>query len=50
MCAALGTKGTVVQGSHTWIIGNPEAFGELITNDERIAALIKRPQETNHAL
>jgi pimeloyl-ACP methyl ester carboxylesterase len=45
MCAALGTKGTVVQGSHTWIIGNPEAFGELITNDQRIAALVKRPQE-----
>ena len=45
MCAALGTQGTVVKGSHTWILGEPDAFGELITNDPRIAALVKRPLE-----
>ncbi len=42
MCVALGTTGTVVAGSHSWIIADPDAFGELITNDERIAALVRQ--------
>ncbi len=40
MCVALGTAGKVVEGSHSWIIADPDAFGELITNDERIVALV----------
>jgi pimeloyl-ACP methyl ester carboxylesterase len=40
MCVALDVEGTIVEGSHSWIIGDPDAFGELMTNDRRIAAMI----------
>lgn len=39
MCAALGTTGTVVEGSHSWLLAHPTTFGELITNDLDVAAL-----------
>ena len=41
MCVALDTKGTVVEGSHSWIIADPDAFGEVITTDKRIAAMVR---------
>jgi pimeloyl-ACP methyl ester carboxylesterase len=40
MCVALGVAGTVVEGSHSWIIGDPDVFGELMTNDPRITSMI----------
>jgi pimeloyl-ACP methyl ester carboxylesterase len=45
MCAALGTQGAVIDGSHSWLIGDPEAFGEVITNDPRIANMLKQPTD-----
>jgi pimeloyl-ACP methyl ester carboxylesterase len=37
LCVASGVQGTVVEGSHSWLIANPEHFGEVITNDVKIA-------------
>jgi hypothetical protein len=30
-------QGTVVEGSHSWLLADPEQFGEVITNDVRVA-------------
>lgn len=39
MCAALGHAQVVtVDGSHSWLIADPETFGEVITNVVHIAA------------
>jgi hypothetical protein len=30
-------QGTVVDGSHSWLLADPDLFGEVITNDMSIA-------------
>jgi pimeloyl-ACP methyl ester carboxylesterase len=47
MCVALGVEGTVVEGSHSWIIGDPDVFGELMTNDMRITSMIRGNDRKN---
>ncbi len=37
MCVASGVEGTVVEGSHSWLLADPQHFGEVITNDVRVA-------------
>lgn len=37
LCVASGVEGTVVDGSHSWLLADPEGFGEVITNDVRVA-------------
>jgi pimeloyl-ACP methyl ester carboxylesterase len=37
LCVASGVKGTVVDGSHSWLLADPEQFGEVITNDVKVA-------------
>lgn len=37
LCVASGVQGTVVDGSHSWLLADPEHFGEIITNDMRVA-------------
>lgn len=37
LCVASGVEGTVVEGSHSWLLADPEHFGEVITNDLRVA-------------
>jgi pimeloyl-ACP methyl ester carboxylesterase len=37
MCVASGATGTVVDGSHSWLLADPEGFVEVITNDVRVA-------------
>ena len=37
LCVASGVEGTVVEGSHSWLLADPEQFGEIITNDVKIA-------------
>ncbi len=37
MCVASGAEGTVVDGSHSWLLADPEGFAEVITNDVRVA-------------
>jgi hypothetical protein len=45
LCAAVGAEGTVVDGSHSWLLANPAAFGEVITNDLRIARLAREQEQ-----
>ena len=37
LCVASGVQGTVVEGSHSWLLADPQQFGEVITNDVRVA-------------
>lgn len=37
ICIASGVEGTVVDGSHSWLLAEPERFGEVITNDLHVA-------------
>ncbi len=37
LCIASGVEGTVVEGSHSWLLADPKQFGEVITNDVRVA-------------
>jgi pimeloyl-ACP methyl ester carboxylesterase len=37
LCVASGVQGTVVEGSHSWLLAEPKRFGEVITNDLRVA-------------
>jgi pimeloyl-ACP methyl ester carboxylesterase len=37
LCIASGVEGTVVEGSNSWLLADPEKFGEIITNDVRVA-------------
>lgn len=37
LCVASGAEGRVVEGSHSWLLADPAQFGEVITNDVRIA-------------
>ncbi len=41
MCVAAGVEGTVVEGSHSWLLADPVQFGEVITNDMRIAKMAR---------
>jgi pimeloyl-ACP methyl ester carboxylesterase len=37
LCVASGVTGTVVDGSHSWLLADPQRFGEVITNDVKVA-------------
>lgn len=41
LCLALGTDGEVVDGSHSWLLADPDAFGEVITNHLEVAELAR---------
>jgi pimeloyl-ACP methyl ester carboxylesterase len=36
-CVASGVQGTVVDGTHSWLLADPDHFGEVITNDVHVA-------------
>jgi pimeloyl-ACP methyl ester carboxylesterase len=39
LCAAVGQEGTVVDGSHSWLLASPEHFADIITNSIEVARL-----------
>jgi hypothetical protein len=42
MCAALGSEGEVIEGSHSWLLADPDQFGEVMTNHVEVAKLARR--------
>jgi pimeloyl-ACP methyl ester carboxylesterase len=41
MCVAVGAQGRVIDGAHSWLLADPDAFGEVITNDLNVAKLAR---------
>ena len=41
LCGALGAVGHVVDGSHSWILADPDGLVSVITNDLRVAKLAR---------
>ena len=41
LCAAIGRAGEVVAGNHSWLLADPDAFGEVMTNVLSVAELAK---------
>ena len=39
LCAAIGSEGEVVSGNHSWLLADPDAFGEVMTNVVSVARL-----------
>lgn len=39
MCASLDSAGEVVGGNHSWLLSDPDAFGEVITNVLKVKEL-----------
>jgi hypothetical protein len=42
LCAAIGSEGEVVSGRHSWLLADPDAFGEVMTNVVSVAKLARR--------
>src|SRR5438034_1400744 len=41
LCAAIGSEGEVVSGNHSWLLADPDAFGEVMTNVVAVAKLAR---------
>lgn len=41
LCRAVGAEGEVVDGTHSWLLADPAAFGEVITNAVEVARLAR---------
>lgn len=39
LCVAAGVEGVELEGSHSWLLADPDQLGEVITNDLRVARL-----------
>ncbi len=42
MCQAIGSEGEVVEGRHSWLVADPDAFGSVLTNSIGVAKLADR--------
>lgn len=49
MCVASGVEGTVVDGSHSWLLADPDHFGEVMTNDLRVARVARELERQRSA-
>jgi len=47
LCRRLGTEGSTVHGSHSWLLADPDTFAEVLTNAVSVAELA-RSMETDH--
>ena len=45
LCAAIGSEGEVVSGNHSWLLADPDAFGEVITNHVEVAKLARQLED-----
>jgi pimeloyl-ACP methyl ester carboxylesterase len=49
MCTAVGAPGTVVDGSHSWLLADPGHFVEVITNDLQVAQRARQMEAARSA-
>lgn len=41
LCRAVGTDGEVLSGNHSWLLADPDAFGEVMTNSVEVAKVAR---------
>jgi len=41
LCRAIGSEGEVVEGRHSWLLADPDAFGAILTNSIAVAKLAR---------
>lgn len=46
LCVALGQEGEVVSGNHSWLLADPDAFGEVMTNVVSVAEVAHALEES----
>jgi pimeloyl-ACP methyl ester carboxylesterase len=49
LCAAIGSEGEVVSGNHSWLLADPDSFGEVMTNIVAVAKVAREAEETGGA-
>jgi pimeloyl-ACP methyl ester carboxylesterase len=50
LCTAIGKEGEVIRGNHSWLLADPDAFVEVITNDVEVAKMARQMEATNAAM
>jgi len=45
LCAAIGSAGETVEGSHSWLLADPDAFGAVMTNAVQVAAAARAAEQ-----
>jgi pimeloyl-ACP methyl ester carboxylesterase len=45
LCAAIGSTGEVVDGNHSWLLADPDSFGEVMTNIVAVAKVAHAEEE-----
>ncbi len=45
LCAAIGAQGEVVPGNHSWLLADPDSFGEVMTNIVGVARVARDEEE-----
>jgi pimeloyl-ACP methyl ester carboxylesterase len=41
LCQTIGMQGEVIEGTHSWLLADPDAFGEVMTNVLAVADLVQ---------
>jgi pimeloyl-ACP methyl ester carboxylesterase len=45
LCRAIGSEGEVIEGRHSWLLADPDAFGGILTNSIAVAKLARELAE-----
>ena len=45
LCTAIGARGEVVPGNHSWLLADPDSFGEVMTNIVGVARVARDEEE-----
>ena len=45
LCQAIGSPGEVVRGTHSWLLADPESFGEVMTNIVSVARIAREDEK-----
>jgi pimeloyl-ACP methyl ester carboxylesterase len=49
LCAAIGSEGEVVSGNHSWLLADPDSFGEVMTNIVAVADVARKAEDDRPA-
>jgi len=45
LCTAIGSEGEVVEGNHSWLLADPDAFAEVMTNVVEVARMARQLEQ-----